>query len=564
MQEAGATVLVLQADVAERQEMVQLLATIEATMPPLRGIIHAAGVIDDGMLAQQAWSRFEKVMAPKVRGAWNLHQLTQDMALDFFILFSTSASVLGSSGQSNYVAANTFLDMLAHHRRALGLPALSINWGPWAEVGMAAGMSVADQQRFSRLGVERILPAQGIQLLEQLLEGGATQAAVLPINWSLNLRAGGNRKLPSWMAELANKAEQSLPRQRKRSGLKQESALTNHLAKVPQTKRQDALLQYLRDQTRAVLALDAQMPLDAAKSLSEYGLDSLLSVEMRNLLSQAVGQPLPVPLLYDYPTLDALADYIGSEVLHLEGEVEPERTVRDSSITRQVATNEAIAIVGTGMRFPGQVNDLDSFWHLLHNGVDAISMIPRDRWDFDAFFDPTPATPGKMSTRAGGFIKDVDRFDPHFFGITPREANQMDPQQRLLLEVSWEALEKAGYAPDRLKGSQTGVFIGISNSDYAHLVSDNPEIIDAYLATGISLSVAAGRVSYVLGLQGPNMAIDTACSSSLVALHLACQSLRSGESCLALAGGVNLILAPGGNISLSRKHDGWGRPLQDL
>ncbi|GAB1543988.1 hypothetical protein NUACC21_66640 [Scytonema sp. NUACC21] len=206
------------------------------------------------------------------------------------------------------------------------------------------------------------------------------------------------------------------------------------------------------------------------------------------------------------------------------------------------AKTEPIAIIGMGCRFPG-ANDPEAYWQMLRNGVDAMTEVPSDRWDIDAYYDPNPDTPEKMYVRKAGFLDRVDQFDPQFFGISPREAVNMDPQQRLLLEVSWEAFENAGIAPDKILGSQTGVFVGIMNLDYFQLASDRARV-DAHTATGNAFSVTSGRLSYNLGLQGPSMAIDTACSSSLVAVHTACQSLRSKECNLALAAGVNLIITP--------------------
>ncbi|MCL4202089.1 MAG: aminotransferase class I/II-fold pyridoxal phosphate-dependent enzyme [Pirellulaceae bacterium] len=213
-------------------------------------------------------------------------------------------------------------------------------------------------------------------------------------------------------------------------------------------------------------------------------------------------------------------------------------------------TTQPIAIVGIGCRFP-RANNLDEYWNLLRGGIDAIREVPRDRWDVDAFFDPNPGVPGRMYTRWGGFLDGVDQFDPTFFGIAVREAQRIDPQQRLMLEVAWESLENACIPPDSLSGTATGVFVGISNSDYRLLYKDLMEI-DAYVATGTCLCIAANRLSYLLNLRGPSMAIDTACSSSLVAVHLACQSLRQGESDVCLAGGVNLIVSPEGTIALSQ------------
>ena len=214
---------------------------------------------------------------------------------------------------------------------------------------------------------------------------------------------------------------------------------------------------------------------------------------------------------------------------------------------------EAIAVVGMGCRFPGGANNPESFWQLLRNGVDAIAEVPMSRWDIDAFYDPNPETPNKMYARQGGFLDiGVDEFDADFFGIAPREAVNIDPQQRLLLEVSWEALENAGISPEQLAGSKSGVFLGINNSDYTQLQISSDVTKNAYFFTGGTFSVAAGRLAYFLGLQGPALAIDTACSSSLVGVHLSCQSLRAGECRLALAGGVNLMLSPQATNVLSQ------------
>ena len=220
--------------------------------------------------------------------------------------------------------------------------------------------------------------------------------------------------------------------------------------------------------------------------------------------------------------------------------------------TLEGAEREPIAVVGLACRFPG-APDPAAYWRLLESGTDAIIDVPASRWDAEALYDPDPDVAGKVATRWGGFLPGIDRFDAAFFGISPREAVSMDPQQRLLLEVAWEALEDGGQAPDRLGGSSTGVFIGICNSDYHQLlVERGVETLDAYLATGSAHSIASGRLSYVLGLEGPSVSVDTACSSSLIAVHLACQSLRLGECRLALAGGVNLILAPETTIALSK------------
>jgi acyl transferase domain-containing protein/NADPH:quinone reductase-like Zn-dependent oxidoreductase/SAM-dependent methyltransferase len=215
---------------------------------------------------------------------------------------------------------------------------------------------------------------------------------------------------------------------------------------------------------------------------------------------------------------------------------------------------EPIAIVGAGCRIPGGANSPEEFWQLLREGRSGVREIPRDRWDVEAYYDPNPDTPGKIATRFGGFLDQVDRFEPQFFGISPREALTMDPQQRLLLEVSWEALEHAGQSPANLEKTRTGVYFGVCSNDYAQRVIEagDPALLDMYYLSGIAHSIASGRLSYILGLQGPSVSLDTACSTSLVAVHLACQGLRTGECHLALAGGVNVILTPDLFVTMSR------------
>lgn len=220
----------------------------------------------------------------------------------------------------------------------------------------------------------------------------------------------------------------------------------------------------------------------------------------------------------------------------------------------EAAKHEPIAIIGIGCRFPGNADSPERFWNLLNDGIDAITEVPKNRWNIDEVYDPNPDVPGKVYTRLGGFLPQVDEFDRQFFGISARECVSLDPQQRLLLEVSWEALENAYCRPEDLSKGLTGVFIGICNNDYAKVIIDERgrKQIDAYFGTGNATSIAAGRLSYLLGLKGPSLSIDTACSSSLVAVHLACQSLRQKESDVALAGGVNLILSPESSIVFSK------------
>ncbi len=287
----------------------------------------------------------------------------------------------------------------------------------------------------------------------------------------------------------------------------------------------------------------APQEIDVREPFVRYGLGSTEAVSLAGELAEWLERKLSPALVYEYPTIEALALYLAAspDVLAPAAGTDLGREEHD----------EPIAVIGIGCRFPG-ANNPDAFWNLLRNGVDAIREVPADRFDQRAFYDPDPAVPGRMNTRWGGFLDQVDRFDASFFGISPREALRMDPQQRLLLEVTWEALQDAGQAPERLAGSQVGVFIGISTGDYGRRQWNDLEGIDAYSGTGNAPSIAANRISYLFDFRAPSIAIDTACSSSLVAVHLACRSLRNGESVLAVAGGVNLILSPAIAINFTK------------
>ncbi len=282
--------------------------------------------------------------------------------------------------------------------------------------------------------------------------------------------------------------------------------------------------------------------IDIQEPLARYGLDSMTAVSLSGELQTWLECPLSPTIVYDYPSIQAISR-------HLAGE--PGSSQKTKTPLRLETAAEDIAIIGMGCRFPGAENP-QAFLRLLHEGKDAVSEVPASRWDINAFYDPNPETPGKINTRWGGFIENVAEFDSQFFGISPLETKKMDPQQRLLLEVSWEALENANIAPNKLAGTQTGVFIGISTDDYVRLQSKYDTTPDAYSGSGNAFSIAANRLSYLWDLRGPSIALDTACSSSLVAVHQACQSLHFGESNLAIAGGVNLILTPDLSITFSQ------------
>ncbi|MEW6731506.1 MAG: beta-ketoacyl synthase N-terminal-like domain-containing protein, partial [Acidobacteriota bacterium] len=313
---------------------------------------------------------------------------------------------------------------------------------------------------------------------------------------------------------------------------------------LPKGVDAEAIQSFLRQWLSKVLHV-SPAEIDPELSFAQYGLSSVVVVELANKLSEWLGYDLDYTLAWNYPTISALSQY-------LAGVKQGTSLVKTSS--RQQTHQEPIAIIGMACRFPGEANSPEALWELLREGRDAIVEIPAERWDMDYWYDPDPNTEGKIYTRFAGLLRDIDKFDAPFFGISPREALSMDPQQRLLLEVSIEALERAGIPPYSLMGTSTGVFVGIWSSDYSYRIFGVgfPDAIDAYSGTGNTNAVAAGRIAYSLGLRGPTVALDTASSSSLVAVHMACQSLRAGDSDLALAGGVNLLLDPEPSVCISR------------
>ncbi|MEX2231038.1 MAG: type I polyketide synthase, partial [Cyclobacteriaceae bacterium] len=283
--------------------------------------------------------------------------------------------------------------------------------------------------------------------------------------------------------------------------------------------------------------------IDIRETFSNYGLSSLDVVTLSGDLEELLGRRLSPTLPYDYPNILTLSRYLAGNTENKES------SSLGNSLTGTSA--EPIAVIGIGCRFPRAKNP-ESFWQLLRDGVDAISEIPADRWQKQAFYHPDPTVPGKSVSYWGGFLESIDQFDPFFFGISPIEAKYMDPQQRLLLELSYEALDDAGQIKENLAGTKTGVFIGISLNEYSQLQFGDPLMITSHSGTGSALSIAANRISYFFNFHGPSMAIDTACSSSLSAVHLACQSIRSGECGMALAGGVNMILSPAHSIAFTK------------
>ncbi|GAA0905676.1 MULTISPECIES: type I polyketide synthase [Streptomyces violaceusniger group] len=551
----GARVTVPACDAADRAALAAVLDAIPQEFP-LTAVVHAAGVLDDGVVDALTAGRAAGVLRPKVDAARNLHELTAGMDLSAFVLFSSAAATLGGPGQGSYAAGNAYLDALALQRRADGLPATSIAWGAWAGGGLATGEV---GERMSRSGILAMPPELAISALQQALDHDETFLAVADIDWT---RFEADSVDTPLFRQLRSARSTTTGKQlTEGSAAPGRGELHDRLAALPAEKREGALRDLVRAQAADVLAHDSADAVASDRAFRDLGFDSLTAVELRNRIGAATGLRLPVSLVFDYPTPTVLARFLNGQMFGTE-----EGGSAETAPTRSDSFDEPIAIVAMSCRFPGGVRTPEQLWDVVNAGVDTISGFPDDRgWDLDGLYDPDPDKPGKTYARTGGFLDNVSDFDPDFFGISRREALAMDPQQRLLLETSWEAFERAGIDPAALRGSQAGVFIGSNYQDYGGRAISAPDGVQGYLGLGSASSVASGRLSYTFGFEGPAVTVDTACSSSLVALHLACQSLRQGECDMALAGGVTIMVTPGTFIEFSAQRvlspDGRCKPF---
>ncbi len=537
---AGADVRVLAADAADRAELRSVLSGIEQ---PLSAIIHAAGVLDDAVVGSLTPERVDPVLRAKVDAAWNLHELSRETNVAAFVMFSSMAGVVGSAGQANYCAANTFLDALAAHRRAHGLPATSLAWGLWEQASdMTGHLADADLSRLGRDGILAMSTDDAMALLDSALVVGESLLAPVRIDRAALRARSAEGVLPPMFAQLASTST----RRRVDDSLvaaKSKSALAQRLHGLTDQAQESLILDLLRSHMSAVLGNTEPEAITAELAFSDHGFDSLTAVELRNRLKTATGLALSPTLIFDYPTPLALAGYIRSELAGA-----PQEVTQTTSLAS--VAEDPIAIVGMSCRYPGGVDSPEALWDMVAGGRDVVSDFPTDRgWDLADLFSADADAAGKSYANTGGFLYDAADFDPGFFGVSPTEALAMDPQQRLFLELAWEGLERGGIDPTSLRGSATGVFAGV----YAQGYGVGADGAEGFRLTGQASSVASGRVSYVLGLEGPAVSIDTACSSSLVALHMAVQALRSGECDLALAGGVTINATPDIFVEFSRQ-----------
>ncbi|MCU1349408.1 MAG: pksN 10, partial [Acidobacteria bacterium] len=553
-----------QLDLGDAGQVAQLVADTRDSHGRLDGVLHSAGMIADRFLLKKAGTQFREVLAPKVIGTFHLDQATQDLELDFFVLFSSIAGAMGNLGQADYATANGFMDQFAAYRNtqvAAGQRhgrTRSINWPLWQDGGMTID-AAARELMAQATGLQPMQTATGLQAFHRSL--------ALPCDQLLVLEGELARMRRVILAEAALPAEAEA----QEPALKQQTVAPQAAAGIDAESLAAKTQAYLRKQFSELMKLPAHK-IDPQAPLEEYGIDSILAMKLTSQLEKTFG-PLSRTLFFEYQTIATLAGHFAKshpavmqEALGLlqqapkaSAVVPPavekrrspspsRRRIRSAGSTG--ARHQEIAIVGLAGRYP-QAETLQAFWRNLQNGRDCITEVPAERWDHELYFDADQSKAGKSYSKWGGFIADVDKFDPLFFNISPKEASLIDPQERLFLETAWQTIEDAGYTKESIAGSRIGVYVGVMWGQY-ELYGAESLLAGQTAVPSSSHASIANRVSYFFDLHGPSMALDTMCSSSLTAIHLACEELRRGEIDAAIAGGVNVTIHPYKYLSLSQ------------
>lgn len=599
--EQGGELLSLAGDVASEGDVAQALTIIEECFGDLNGVFHAAGVLHDGLVRTKDWKTTRAVLRPKVAGAWALDVSLGERQLDFCLLFSSLAGTLGNIGQADYAAANRFLDSFAAWRSGQGKRTIAIALGPWAGPGMAAGAPAPSSA--GNLG--KLDPAVGLDLIERALLCPASQIAaaawspVAPQESPPKVASSTASSPPAATVELGQATPEQL-----------EALLVLHVSRAMETTPERIDI----DRPLVEMGVDSVLAVRLAQELGQatgqtfprtllYDFPTLrkLSTALaRRFAAPAAEAPRPATQAQQAAEQrvrepQAIAPEVRSPMVMLDALVSPagawEASAGETSIfevatpaiptpaqdalpetsaaTMATVAPEAtaapslppptpekpvaapIAVIGLGGRFP-MADNIAQFWQNLCGKVDAVGEVPVERWSTAEHYSSDRHEAAKSYSKWAALLAGIDQFDPLFFRIAPREAEEMDPQQRLLLEVAWESLETAGYAAGQLSGTRTGVFIGAMPSEYVQNLLARPGRLDAYAGTGTALSTIANRLSYFLNLRGPCLSIDTACSSSLVAVQMAVEALRSGQCEYALAGGTQAGLALSHFLMLSR------------
>ncbi|MEQ7053642.1 SDR family NAD(P)-dependent oxidoreductase [Paenibacillaceae sp. P-4] len=561
LQSYGSEVIYVEADVATREDAYRLIATAQSKFGALHGIIHSAGSNNDSLLINKKIEESLNIFGPKIRGTIYLDEASKDESLDFFMLFSSLASIFGNRGQSDYAFANGFMDEYARWRDSLQRAGktVSVNWPFWENGGMKLEQDTKDYLT-NVLGLHSLSDQDGMLIFEWLLTQSDCQAVVL---------TGNRDKITT---QIKGGKEQQHTRGNVAEVLRQKDDFS------PSDKELQGKVN--RDLTNCVhelLKTDLKR-IDPDSELSSFGFDSITLTRFSNRLNGLYRLDIMPSIFFEFPTLRALSGYFISE--HKEhlcryyglssfppemeahasvAEAPPVNRIESEQVEslipdteeKDVNTFEPIAIIGMSGMMP-QSDNLDEFWEHLRDGHDLITEIPPDRWDWHEYYGDPKEEGNQTYAKHGGFMREVDKFDPLFFGISPKEAELMDPQQRLFMNAVWHAIEDAGYRASELAGSRTSLFVGAATQDYNEILKMSVPNLEPQSLTGMTHSVLANRISYLLNLRGPSQPVDTACSSSLIAIHQAVESIQHGGCVMAIAGGVNVMLTPTLHISESK------------
>ena len=534
-----AEIVYFSVDLSNKEAIEVCIGKVKEQYGKINGVIHCAGVNRDAMVKNKTVEQIDAVLKGKVYGTVNLDEALKDETLEFFIMFSSIAAVFGNPGQADYAFANGFMNGYAQYRNSLVTDnkrfgrTCAIDWPLWKNGGITVDEKL--RQHFEdTIGIQTLEDEIGMQMFEECMQNDSD--TILAIR-------GEHERFANTISTILPYDQEESKEDLNKDITVIHNVLFNALEDLLKVKKKDINLH---------------------TELSEYGFNSLTFTEFANTLNSKYKLNIAPTLFFEHSTLESLANYLyenykGQFIIKtnsVEKNVIHTRANRLEAVQVEAKTivkeqNDEIAIVGISGVFPKSDN-LDELWNNLASQKNLVSEIPHDRWDWNQYIVNTNTGEEMLCTKWGGFMNEVKGFDPAFFGIIPREAEKMDPQQKLFLEAVWNTIEDAGYKPTSFSGSNTGVYVGVSTADYNEVLRCNGEEIDSYTSTGLSHCILVNRVSYLLNLKGPSIPVDTACSSSLIAIHQAIQGIQNGDCDMAIAGGVNVILAPMLHVSFGK------------
>lgn len=536
----------MQTDVTSMADTIACIDKIIMDYGKLDGVIHASGVSDEISVFSKDREQFHRILEPKIKGLTTLEKALSNVKLDFIAAFSSTSAILGDFGQCDYAIANCFMDSFMQNTEKTLMKdnrigkRICINWPMWREGGMHSKQNPEGEKLYLKTsGLSYLETEDGIKIFDDILSSNESQVIVM---------CGEEEKTDRILLE---------------NNTVREEHIVNR--EIPKEKTgQKISLEEIQEKVTAIAAELIDLPVeryDVTENFGEYGYDSITLKELADKIGEEFQIELPQTVFFAYSNVLELCQYLWNEfgtVIYAGNKQDNEKEEQIEQPKEQIKIDleettqnrydakeyeSAVAIIGASGIFPGAAN-LDEFWENLRDGVDGIVEIPKERWDSAKYYCADDMSGNYIKTKRGGFIQDVDKFDASFFHISPLEAEMMDPQQRLYLQEVWKSIETAGYKASALSGRQIGVFTGVQFSDYQQLIFEQMSEVHPLVGTGNSHAMISNRVSYFLNLKGPSEAIDTACSGSLVAVHRAIDSIRSGESEMAIAGGVSLMLSP--------------------